>query len=367
MIAEKHYPDEIKGSELDAYLAKGWYRMGQSVFTTHFLNFGKDFYSAIWIRQPLTAYHFSKSLRKILRRNKEQFTIKIEPYQLTDEKEILYQEYKQSFDGVIASTLRESLQDNHDFNIFESYETLVYDGEELIAFSIFDLGSNSSTSILGVYDTNYNKYSLGLFTMLLEIEFSIQNGLDYFYPGYFVPGNSRFDYKLRIGEVEYYDLYSKKWYNINRLEEGNIPLTKMLDKMNRLKASLVQKGMRPSPIMYQYPLFEANLFGYWNAPYFEWPLILMCGENNITRAFLIAVFDPTTDAFKIIECSRFDDIKFYFNSSFLAEVSHESFFMELLITKKTLAESSETDQMAHYIIEILKEGSYQLPLWESED
>ena len=29
--------------------------------------------------------------------------------------------------------------------------------------------------------------------------------IDYYYPGYVVPGYHRFDYKLKIGEVEFYD------------------------------------------------------------------------------------------------------------------------------------------------------------------
>ena len=31
------FPDHLAPSELDQYLAKGWYRMGTAVFTTHFL------------------------------------------------------------------------------------------------------------------------------------------------------------------------------------------------------------------------------------------------------------------------------------------------------------------------------------------
>ena len=60
-FAEKHYPELLLPEELDAYLARGWYRMGQSIFTTHFLCFGEQFYSAVWVRLQLNDHSFSKS------------------------------------------------------------------------------------------------------------------------------------------------------------------------------------------------------------------------------------------------------------------------------------------------------------------
>ena len=40
------------------------------------------------------------------------------------------------------------------------------------------------------------KYSLGFYTMLLEIDFGIKSGAEYYYPGYVVPNYFKFDYKL---------------------------------------------------------------------------------------------------------------------------------------------------------------------------
>jgi arginine-tRNA-protein transferase len=42
MFADKHYPENLNLWELDQYLEKGWYRMGQVIFTTHFLFFGSN-------------------------------------------------------------------------------------------------------------------------------------------------------------------------------------------------------------------------------------------------------------------------------------------------------------------------------------
>ncbi|MFK7932945.1 MAG: arginyl-tRNA--protein arginylyltransferase, partial [Saprospiraceae bacterium] len=74
MTTEREYPVFIVPEELDDYLSHGWYRMGQAIFTCHFLWFGEKLYSAIWLRLPLLTFQFSKGQRKLLRRNAQRFT-----------------------------------------------------------------------------------------------------------------------------------------------------------------------------------------------------------------------------------------------------------------------------------------------------
>lgn len=40
-------PNSVIGKDLDEYLEKGWFRMGQTIFTCNFLNFNRQFYAAI--------------------------------------------------------------------------------------------------------------------------------------------------------------------------------------------------------------------------------------------------------------------------------------------------------------------------------
>ena len=183
MFAVKHYPNSVKGKELDIYLSRGWYRMGQTIFTTHFLCFGNQFYSAIWIRLDLKDYQFRKSLRKILRKNDERFITKIGRSKINTEREQLYRIYREDFPGVIAPTLLDSLQDGEAFNIYHTKEFSAYDGQDLVALSYFDIGENSAASILGIYHPQYKSLSLGFYTMLKEIEYCLENGIRYYYPG----------------------------------------------------------------------------------------------------------------------------------------------------------------------------------------
>lgn len=347
MFAEKHYPDIIRPEELDAYLSEGWYRMGQTIFTTHFLCFGEVFYSAIWVRLPLRDYRFRKSLRKIVRRNDRKFETFFRKAFLDPEKEHLYQKYRSSFSGLLAPSLRESLLDGEEFNLYNTYEVAVYLDNKLVAASFFDLGRQSVASIMGIYDPEYSKYSLGFYTMLKEIAFAQDNNFEYYYPGYVVPGYSRFDYKLRIGPVEYYDLSSGQWRPYNSMRETDIPLKKMEHHLSDLQSAT--ELIQPEIKKYYYPLFEVNLFGFWRTNFFDHPVFLHFGPGNRPNTHLIAVYDIREEAFLLYQCSPFDDIQFYFNESYTNSFNHDQFFMELVVVDRVIKKNADPHAIAQTV------------------
>ncbi|NBC07287.1 MAG: GNAT family N-acetyltransferase [Bacteroidetes bacterium] len=350
MFAEKHYPEMMIPEELDAYLAKGWYRMGQTIFTTHFLCFGRSFYSAIWVRLPLTGYRFRKSLRKIFNRNRRHFEVTTGAASINAEKERLYRRYKSSFSGMLAPTLRDALLDGEDFNIYQTREVRVYDGDRLIALSYFDLGEHSVASITGIYDPDYDKYSLGFYTMLEEIHYAQEAGLLYYYPGYVVPGYPRFSYKLRIGEVEYYSLPHQAWRPYEELTSPQVPIQLMESKLGGMAQYLMHQGVA-AELLY-YPLFEANLFGFWQAPYFDYPMFLLCSQRKNKRKFLCVVYDPRSGQYELLVCALFDDLQLYFNHSYTASFDKRYNFVELLVVESSLRSSTEPQE----IMELLKAG-----------
>lgn len=330
--------------ELDAYLARGWYRMGQSIFTTHFLCFNDDFFSAIWIRLAVEGYKYSKSLRKIMRTNADHFDYTIQKSEIDADKEDLYKHYSDFFPGILAPTLKESLLDGEEYNIYETYEVNVYHDDLLIAVSFFDVGRDSVASILGIYDHDYRYYSLGLYTMLLEIEFCQENNLRYYYPGYIVPGYPRFDYKLRIGEVEYYDLSNKSWNPYNQLATEDIPMNKMQRKLDELQYIFSKNGI-PSK-KYLYPLFEANLFAFWQTDYFDYPVFLMCYPKDKASSYFVVIYDMTHQAYHLLECAPLDDLMFYVNEAYTTMFDPQRFFLELIIIKDQLLRTSNVEHLA---------------------
>ena len=68
---------------------------------------------------------------------------------------------------------------------------------------------------MNFYHPDYKKYSLGKYLMLLKINHAKAMGKEWYYPGYIVPGNRRFDYKLFIG-IEIAEIWvpeSNNWLN----------------------------------------------------------------------------------------------------------------------------------------------------------
>ena len=186
------------------------FRSGQYIYTVRFLNIDGQLYFPVRIRLRLKGYEFRKSLRKVWNKN-QCFKTVIRKAFISPTKEELYQKFITRFDSYISPTLLESLQEGGDSTIYDTYEAAVYEGKKLVAVSFFDLGETSMASIMGVFDPAYSKYGLGFYTMLAEISYGKEKGFSYYYPGYIIPGYPKFDYKLRIGKVEYYDADEDVW------------------------------------------------------------------------------------------------------------------------------------------------------------
>ena len=67
------YPEVLRPEELDRYLARGWFRMRQSIFTCDYLMREHSVHSTLWLRLALEGYNFTYSLRKLLSKNDRLF------------------------------------------------------------------------------------------------------------------------------------------------------------------------------------------------------------------------------------------------------------------------------------------------------
>ena len=218
MIQDFRFPLRIQAEELDSYLASGWYRMGQSIFTTDFVERDGVYFKTIWLRNCLKKFETSSTFTKLEKRNKE-FQIEIIPFSYNRQFEQLFQKYRSSLPPGRAGDLHSFLIGNSPYLIFNSMVIKMYDNKNLIGAGVFDLGKKSAAGISSFYDPGYRKFSIGRYLIYKKIEFCRQKGFDYFYPGYFVPGIKAFDYKLEIGKesLEYYEMDKKEWKPITNL------------------------------------------------------------------------------------------------------------------------------------------------------
>jgi len=56
-----------------------------------------------------------------------------------------------------------------------------------------------------MFDPQITTRSLGIYTMLLTIDYAAKNGKAFYYPGYAYEGNSFYDYKKRFSALESFD------------------------------------------------------------------------------------------------------------------------------------------------------------------
>ncbi len=227
------------------YLASGWYRMGQGIYTCSVLWGELGPTPVIWTRLPLRDFTFDKRQRKLMRRNFRRFEVKIRRFVFHEEQEDLFAVYRASFDGFLADSFKSQVNGTADGNVFDSMEVAIFDGPDLVAFSLFDQGMSSVTSISGIYHPDYARYSLGYWTMLLEMAYAQEQKKQHYYPGYVVPGIPKFDYKLRIGKnIEGFLPEENRWIPYRRFPHELLEPNVVIKLLSLLAAELRSLGLQ---------------------------------------------------------------------------------------------------------------------------
>lgn len=285
--------------DLDHYLSLGWYRMEQTIFTTHFLKRGQDFFSAIWLRYVLSEFDENSSFKKLHKYNKK-FQFDFCDFKIDTEYSDLYNKYFTSKDESWPQTLESILLGESNSNIFNTKLLSIRDNGKLIAAGYFDIGSKTAAGITSFYDPEYSKYSLGRYLMYLKIQFCISNKIEYFYPGYFVPGINSFNYKLDMHEsaIEFYHIANLDWLPMKDFKTSQLPLHLIHKKLIELKETL-QKLNVITTIVY-YGLFNKDIFSTYNCPMF-----LLIHSNTQLGSELAVQYDITHKRFMVFDCSFF--------------------------------------------------------------
>jgi len=350
MLAQIEYPDLLQPQELDTYLANGWFRMRQTIFTTNFLQFNSQFYSAIWLRVTLADYVPDKKYHTLKKLNRA-FKTEIKQSaagEISTAHELLYFEYRESLSFDVSPSLKELLLGNEPVSRFNTFEVNIYDGGTLIAAGFFDIGSTSAAGISCIYHPAYKKYSLGKYLMYLKIEFCRQQQLQFFYPGYVVPGCPPFDYKLEVGKstLEYLQLSSKQWVSYTTKDTLANPLHQMIDQLSILQKHLIYNNIPHQFLNYRF--FEANLHPYYYGyGLFDFPVFINCFPIEEASIYLVIVFDVGTASYHLLECSTVINIGFQLEGSTV-------FDADLLKVKAPIFGSPIPEEMVVYMHQFLE-------------
>jgi arginine-tRNA-protein transferase len=210
--------DGFKDACLDEYLALGYYRMRNSIFTTNqvFVEYYGNsalFTPVFWLRTVLDLVAESRSSLRI-RKKCSGFTVRFLPAVITEEMEELYTAYRNHINFDTSDSCRECMTDE-DINInpFNSRMIEVRDGARLIAVGYFDIGLDSSMAILHFYHPDYRQFSLGKYLMLQSLDYSREQQMRFYYPGYLSTTHPKMDYKIfpDLNAIEVFFPVEKEW------------------------------------------------------------------------------------------------------------------------------------------------------------
>lgn len=303
MFVEVHTPQQLTGQELDAYLERGWFRMGQTIFTTNFAHVKDQILSTIWLRVRLRNYVQDPAHKKLIKRNSN-FETQVQPARITEEKELLYARYRESLPFSVSESLQHLLLGKSDPpSVYNTYEVTVRDQGKLIGCGFFDVGGNSAEGIVSFYDPEYKKFSLGKYLIYSKVQFSKELGLQFFYPGYFVPGNPYFDYKLSIGTqaLQYLQLSSAVWQDYSSFSREDVPADAMYGALEKLNEELQKSGVESC--VQKYEFFDAGLIpDMRDSGLLDFPIFVLIGPKSEEPAGIVVVFDVRDAAYHLLVC-----------------------------------------------------------------
>jgi leucyl-tRNA---protein transferase len=336
----------IKSTNLDEFLALGWFRMGRAIFTTNFLKFHGKYYSAIWLRIKLVDFQRSKTHLKVLKQNAH-FRTEVSPLRFSAEQDDLYKKYRASI-SFDASPNNQDVMGYQEQGIYDSFQICVYDHQRLIAVGYFDIGQQTAQGICCFYDPDYKAFSLGKLLMYHKIDYCVQQGLDYFYPGYFAPGYPLFDYKTNLAKhhTQFFNVMTNQWHDLIEFDSANTPLLCIQKQLNHLSQLLDREGFEHSVLTY--PHFDADMISDLNGQeLFDYPAFIHCFKEDESLERAIVFFDLRNQAFHLVQCQLIYQIT--------GPRPEEGIFNQhILKIKKYLFSSISVETMAVVLLQNLK-------------
>ena len=200
----------------DRFCEDGWCYWSDLLFRRNWWEWRGNPCRVILLRIRLKDFEFSKSQRKCLRKNID-LVVQSRPLRICREHIVLFHAHAERFrhnrpqmiEGFFSQWSHVMPCNGFEFDVFTK-------DKQHIASSFFHVGEKCMSGNYGIFDSEFQHRSLGTFTMLMEIMYAKQMGLEYYYPGFVYDIPSEFDYKLNFNNLEYFDWWGN-WYPLERL------------------------------------------------------------------------------------------------------------------------------------------------------
>lgn len=218
-ISKSIYTSQYWDHDIDAYLEKGWTITddGLELSNSAYVSFEKTL--VFPTRYRLKEFHPSKSLRRVLNKNRD-LKFVVRPFRSTDQKERLYKNHHTESFGYDPDHTLERHYWKYKYDPLHVMETAVFKENKLVAGSVFLVTPRGVLSHLGFWDLNEWSRSLGMLTVLLEMQYAVEKKKEFYYLGYYYTQNANFHYKTRFPALELWDWTNQRWADY---KEAHIP------------------------------------------------------------------------------------------------------------------------------------------------
>ncbi len=192
-----HYKiiEESSTDNCSRLIERGWRRFGNMFFRP----VCRECTACESLKIDVKNYRFSKSERRVIRKNADLRTIIQRPSMTQAHLDLftLYHDYKADHRGWETQTINARnyyMSFVHGYNDY-GYEVLYFDKETLIGVDLIDILPNGISSIYFYYHPDYSERSLGRYSLYKQIVMAQENNLDWIYLGYYVQGCQSLEYK----------------------------------------------------------------------------------------------------------------------------------------------------------------------------
>jgi arginine-tRNA-protein transferase len=201
---EYFFASELNGRELDEFLRRGWRKFGEYYFRPCC----GDCRECVPIRVMVGDYRPTKSQRRTARKCLV-MDVRFTELVYRDEIFEIYRDHSMRRFG------KESDPDEFITAFYTpscpSLQSEYYLDGELVAVGFLDRSDESLSSVYFIYKTAFERFGLGIYGAMREIEYAANQGLKYYYLGYWIKGNGRMAYKGSFQPNERYDWDREEW------------------------------------------------------------------------------------------------------------------------------------------------------------
>jgi len=191
---------------MDRLWAAGWRHFGREFFRYSLTVSEEGTLQVIQpLRMELASFCPSKSQRRVWRRNGGT-DIRVVPATVDEEREAMFFRHRARFTTNIPDSLRIFIPEEKPASVpCECVSVEVRAAGRLVAVSYLDVGETAVSSVYALFEPDEEWRSLGTLTLLAEIEWAMNQGKRWLYPGYATAQPSHYDYKKSFRPLNYFD------------------------------------------------------------------------------------------------------------------------------------------------------------------